>query len=133
MRRQRASWSLSNCVSLFAIPFIALSACQFDTSNKVLEDADTTRPDADLARPDAISPEDCPEPIFLQLRINGQLRTPQDGLDPQQILLGDTIELNAQGSCTKTGSISHRWTIGPQTTGIGDTAMPGLDAETLTV
>jgi hypothetical protein len=116
---------------MWALLLGVLVACRFDTSTSTpQQDADTPRVDAET---DANRNDACAQPIDLRLKVADVSEVPASGVPYAHILVGDTIELSAAGSCAQVGELSFSWTISPLTTGVADTALPNLNAETIEV
>lgn len=111
---------------------MSLCGCTFNTSTNASGDGPAATIDSGM-RPDAIDPADCPEDIHIEVRVGG-VDAPASQNGPYlHTIIGDTVELSAVGTCTRSGVIQYRWIIGPATTLVQDTALPNLVSETITV
>lgn len=117
----------------FAGLCFVLASCSFDTSNSIVPGDGSTQERIDAGRADAIDPRDCPEPIHIEVQVNGSSTVPPSGEPYVHSLLGDTVELSAIGTCTQTGTIEYAWTIEPVTIHLNATALPNLSSETVSV
>lgn len=109
--------------------------CSFDQSGAALEDGGVGVVDAidgstfdDGGRPDA---GPCLEPRVV-ISVNGVTAAPGVGEPFTRVLVGDTVELDATGSCSPSGINSIQWQISPIDS-TRDTALPNLQAEVVTV
>jgi len=109
-----------------------LTACSFDPGASVARGADGgPAGDDGGAGPDG---GPCAEPLHAELMVNG-LSAAADGQPFVTVLVGDSVQLSAEGSCTRSGSIEYDWTI----TGDGDgdaiegTAAPDLAAQVVDI
>lgn len=130
-------------------PAAALAAaCAFDPSASVGEDAaaqpaiDARAPDArahDAAPPDATP---CDQPLKLVVRVNGvTVPAGEDGAacaptlpgdaPYAEVLLGDTVELDASASCSSAGPLAFAWAIAPAD-GTSTTIEPAPSAPRIT-
>jgi len=116
---------------------LSLGGCTFNSSTQA-DLGDGALPIIDGGpsigtRPDAIAPEDCPEDIRIEVRVGGRSTPLSQGGPFLRTLIGDTVELSAAGTCTRSGIIQYRWIIEPGTSLIEETALPDLFSETITV
>lgn len=129
-----AVWRTSR--SVCALLCVA-GACTFNTSTNAQSGDDSGLPTDDGgmldARSDAIAPEDCPSEIHIAVRVNDVSEPSGVGAPYVSSLVGDTVELSAEGTCTQSGIIEYRWVIEPGTTQVEDTALPNLTSETISV
>jgi hypothetical protein len=119
--------------------FLLLSGCSFsppslgpgDPNAPDARPPDDAAPDPD-ARPDA-SPGCGGDDLRLELRI-GSTAVTEAGGPYAEVLLGDLVEISAEGSCAGDGAVSYEWSLSPME-GIAATAEPALadDPETFTV
>lgn len=115
---------------------LVVGACTFNTSTRASVDDGGVGDDSGSTlgtRPDAIAPEDCPDDIHIEIQVAGASEIVANGQPYLHILVGDTVELSAVGTCTRSGVISYRWFIEPGTTQIEDTARPDLVSESISV
>ena len=108
-------------VLLWAAVALPSGACSFDTSATGAGPAGDDDEDGG-GEPDEI----CPAELHAEISIGGQ----SPGSEPLSVLLGDTVELSAAGSCSRRGSLRFEWQLDEA---LVATAQPGLDGETLTV
>tara|TARA_R110002096_G_scaffold350395_2_gene543457 strand:+ start:29010 stop:30296 length:1287 start_codon:yes stop_codon:yes gene_type:complete len=116
---------------------VLLGGCTFNTSTSANLDDGGATPVIDggpfVDSPDAIAPADCPDDIHIEVRVNG-VDAPSSAQDPfVHTIVGDTVELSAAGTCTRSGTIQYNWVIGPATSQVEATALPNLQSETITV
>jgi hypothetical protein len=109
------------------LAMVALGACSFNATGLAPDgppaDAafeDRALPDAELpdAAPDAADSGACPEDIHLVIRVNGVEKAPL--ATPEKVLLGDTVQLDAEGSCSRLGPLGYTWI----TTPLGSSILP---------
>jgi hypothetical protein len=104
-----------------------LAACSFDASGGAAG-GDGGPPGDDDAGPDG---GPCPEAIRAQLAVNGV--TSADGGEPfVTVLVGDSVELSAAGSCAMSGAVEIDWAIAGGA-GIEGTAAPDLASRVVDV
>ncbi len=111
---------------------ISLGGCTFNTSTN----ADLSIIDGGPSigtRPDAIAPEDCPADIHIVVSVDGVDAPPVANAPYVHTIIGDTVELSAIGTCTKSGEIQYQWSIEPSTGQVEGTALPDLASETIRV
>jgi hypothetical protein len=112
-------------VSALALGLLA-GACSFDASGPPA--GSSGGPDGGGATGDG-SPAECPEVLHAELRVGG-VAAPGTGEPLVTVLLGDTVELSAAGSCSRRSALRYSWEVGDDLAG---TASPALDLESLTV
>lgn len=107
-----------------------LCACSFDPSGSLPGGGDGG-PGGDGGRPDS---GPCLEAIHAQLAANGVAEA-AEGEPLVTVLIGDSVELSALGSCTQSGTIDYQWSIVDQDDDdkIEGTAAPDLTAEAIDV
>ncbi len=115
-------------LSLPLVLLLGLGACGFDSSAL---GGPGGEPDAGggPAQADA-SPVLCPEELHTEFVVDGAGPT-VDGAPLATVLLGDTVRLDAAGSCSRAGPVRYRWQIDDEA--LAATADPGLDYPSLTV
>jgi PKD domain len=107
---------------------LVLGACTFDPSGTGGAPGTPGRDGSPVGGDDG-GPAGCPAALHTELAVGGQ---PASGSAPLvTVLLGDTVELSAAGSCSQLGPVRYQWEIEDQ--GLSDTASPALDRETLDV
>jgi hypothetical protein len=107
--------------------------CSFDQSGLDPGDGGMSDVDAPPGGPDAdIDAGPCPAPLLVELAINGRTSPLGNGEPYAYVLVGDTVELSAAGSCSQRGPMSFQWEITPAD-GTRTTALPNLAGETITV
>lgn len=105
----------------------ALSACSFDPAGAA---GSGTGVDASPDDPiDAMSPLDCPEPLRARLLVNGIVAGTIDPIT--SVLIGDTVNLAAYGSCSQRGTVRYEWTFDDEQLALS--ASPTASSEELTV
>ncbi len=106
-------------------------ACAFDTSTQGKSAIDSG---SSLGgRVDATPPELCPADIHIELKVGG-VATSNAPTEPYvHTLIGDTVELSAIGTCTRAGPIEYTWVVDSVTSAIGETALPNLHSETISI
>ena len=115
--------------------YLALGACTFNTSNQVISDdggGGSTGNDSG-PRPDAIDPDECPDDIHIEIRVDGQSAPLGDSEPYIRTLVGDTVELSATGTCTRSGIIDFNWSVEPASNEVQSTALPDLKSEVISV
>jgi hypothetical protein len=111
-----------------AAAFLGLGACTFEPS-AASGPGDGSEADGGADPADG-SPIECPEQLHTEFSVGGVV-APGGGAPLVTVQLGDTVRLNASGSCSRRGQVSYEWTISDG--GLASTASPGLDRESLTV
>jgi hypothetical protein len=92
-------------------------------------DDDGTMVDASPDLPDGRPPLPCDEPIHAEFTINGM---PAVGAGPiATVLIGDTVRLDATGSCSQRGEVRYLWEFGGGE--LLESAEPGDRSQRLTV
>jgi hypothetical protein len=122
-------------VTIAGLGLAVAMGCSFDESGTTLEDGGVATIDGGGGEADgAVRPDagPCDSPLRLVISVNG-VTTPQGpGLPFVDVIVGDTVELSATGSCAQSGINSIEWQISP-VDATRNTALPNLNAETLTV
>lgn len=86
----------------------ALSACSFRGGGNSSGDGDGEI-DASVDAADGVDANPICDPIMLDLQLNGE--PIDDPAAPVTVSVGDSINLNAGGSCSPTGNITFDWTF----------------------
>jgi hypothetical protein len=122
MDRARAAVGLAGALAL-------ATACTFDPTGQA-GDGDGSEADAGDDDGTGDQPASCPEPVHVELSVNGRVITDDDPLTV--ILLGDTVALSAAGSCSRGGGqLTYRWEFDDGN--LIETADAALDSESLTI
>jgi hypothetical protein len=116
---------------LLAAALTVAIGCRFDETGLGPGDGGVT-PDGPPgldARADAAP---CPAPLHLEIAIDGRTSPLGNGEPYAYVMVGDTVELSAAGSCSQRGPLSYQWEITPFD-GTRSTALPNLNGQTITV
>jgi len=108
-----------------------LAGCSFDPGASVAGAGDSGPAGDDGGGPDA---GPCAEPLHAELTVNG-VSAAADGQPFVTVLVGDSVQLSAEGSCTRSGSIEYDWSISGDGDGdaIEGTAAPDLAAQVVDI
>lgn len=107
--------------------------CSFNEFGLDPGDGGVNDVDARPGGPDAdIDAGPCPVPLHVEIAINGRTSPLGNGEPYAYVLVGDTVELSAAGSCSQRGPLSFQWEVTPAD-GTRTTAQPNLAGETITV
>lgn len=118
---------------LLSAALILAIGCRFDESGLGPGDGDGgIVPDGPIGPDGRADAGPCPERLHLEISINGRQSPLGNGEPYAYVLVGDTVELSARGSCSQSGPLTYQWEITPFD-GTRSTAQPGLNSETLTV
>jgi hypothetical protein len=80
---------------------------------------------------DGSTPVECPEDLHTVMTIGGRVVSESAPEPLITVLLGDSVGLSAEGSCSRRGQIRYQWEFDDQV--IAATASPGAERESLTV